>query len=69
MKITRIELKHEADFAVASACVRFEDNDLPEKTIFVKTPKDHARGFGANPDAFLVGCLLPALHLGEKRVF
>ena len=28
-----------------------------------------AQGFGANPDAFLVGCLLPALHLGEKRIF
>jgi hypothetical protein len=28
-----------------------------------------AEGFGANPDAFLVGCLLPALHLGEQRIF
>ncbi len=39
-----------------------------KKSIF-KTPEDHARGFSANPDAFLTGCLLPALHLGEKRVF
>jgi len=69
MKITQIRLTQEDGFAAALARVTFEDNDLPEKTIFIKTPENHARGFGANPDAFLTGCLLPALHLGEKRVF
>jgi hypothetical protein len=69
MKITQIQLEHDAGFATASARVIFEDRDLSEKTVFIKTPKDHARGFDANPDAFLVGCLLPALHLGEKRIF
>ncbi|MCF8090098.1 MAG: hypothetical protein K9K63_10510 [Desulfotignum sp.] len=69
MKITQIQLEKDAGFATASARVIFEDRDLPGKTVFIKTPKDHGRGFGANPDAFLVGCLLPALHLGEKRIF
>jgi hypothetical protein len=67
MKITHIRLTQEDGFAVACAQVTFEDNDLPEKTIFIKTPEAHARGFFANPDAFLTGCLLPALHLGERR--
>jgi hypothetical protein len=68
MKITRIQLIRDAGFAVASARVAFEDRDHPEKQIFIKTPEDHASGFDANPDAFLTGCLLPALHLGEKRI-
>jgi len=69
MKITRIQLTRDAGFAVACARITFEDRDYPDKDIFIKTPEDHAGGFDANPDAFLVGCLLPALHLGEKRIF
>jgi hypothetical protein len=69
MKISQIQLEREPGFAVASAKVSFEEIDRPEKTIFIKTPTTHARGFGASPDAFLTGCLLPALHLGEKRIF
>jgi len=69
MKITDIQLTQDSDFAIASARVSFEQSDHPDKHVYVKTPKAYARGFGANPDAFLVGCLLPALHLGEKRIF
>jgi hypothetical protein len=69
MKISHIQLNREAGFAVASAQVAFENIDFPDKTVFIKTPNAHARGFSASPDAFLAGCLLPALHLGEKRIF
>ncbi len=69
MKITDIKLTQDSDFATASARVDFEQSDQPAKDVYFKTPVAYARGFGANPDAFLVGCLLPALHLGEKRIF
>lgn len=69
MKITHIQLKRDAGFAVARARVSFEDSDRPNQEVFIKTLEDHAQTFNASPDAFLVGCLLPAMHLGEKRIF
>jgi hypothetical protein len=69
MKIIDFNLARDSQFATASARVIFEDCNRPEKTVFIRTPLSFAKGFTANPDAFLVGCLLPALHLGEKRIF
>ena len=69
MKLVDFNLVRDADIVTASVRVIFEDNDLPEKTVFIKTNTAFAGGFDVNPDAFLVGCLLPALHLGEKRLF
>jgi hypothetical protein len=69
MKIIDFNLTREAEFVTASARVIFEDSNRPEQRVYIKTPLLFSRGFEANPDAFLVGCLLPALHLGEKRIF
>jgi len=69
MKLVDFNLTRESEFATASARVIFEDCGRPEQRVYIKTPLSFARGFEANPDAFLVGCLLPALHLGEKRIF
>ncbi len=69
MKLVDFNLVRDADIVTASVRVIFEDNELPEKTVFIKTNSSFADGFDVNPDAFLVGCLLPALHLGEKRLF
>ncbi len=68
MKLIDFNLTRDSDFVTASARVIFEDCPWPEKTLFIKTPLEFASGFWVNPDAFLVGCLLPALHLGEKRI-
>ncbi|MBA3011297.1 MAG: hypothetical protein KKF12_08375 [Proteobacteria bacterium] len=69
MKILDLNLTRESGFVTASARVIFEECARPEKEVYIKTPLQFANGFEANPDAFLVGCLLPALHLGEKRIF
>ncbi len=69
MKILDFNLTQDSEFVTAAARVIFEDCNRPEQTVYIKTPIPFAAGFGANPDAFLVGCLLPALHLGEKRIF
>jgi hypothetical protein len=69
MKIIDFNLTRDSEFVTASARVIFEDCNRPEQTVYMKTPLAFAQGFGANPDAFLVGCLLPGLHLGERRIF
>ncbi|WDP92616.1 MAG: hypothetical protein HUN04_23990 [Desulfobacter sp.] len=69
MKLLDFELAAEAGALTASVHVVFEDSERPDKTLFIRTTTEYAGGFTANPDAFLVGCLLPALHLGEKRIF
>ncbi len=69
MKIIDFNLTRESEFIIAQARVIFEDCGRPEQSVYIKTPLSFADGFGVNPDAFLVGCLLPALHLGEKRIF
>ncbi len=69
MKIIDFNLTRDSEFATASARVIFEDCNRPEQRVYIKTPLSFAPGFDANPDAFLVGCLLPALHLGEKRIY
>ncbi len=72
MKIRHLELNENMEsgqsFVTASARVIFEDCDQPEKTVFIRTPKEQARGFHANGDAFLTGCLVPAIHFREKRI-
>lgn len=68
MKISNFNLAQKDDTAVASALVEFEDGNSPDRQVYIKTPTLYEKGFSANPDAFLVGCLLPALHLGEKRI-
>ncbi|MCG8531710.1 MAG: hypothetical protein MI749_13745, partial [Desulfovibrionales bacterium] len=68
MKIDQFTLDGDGQFLTASARVRFEDAPIGETRVFIKTLEEYGEGFWANPDAFLTGCLPPALHLGEKRI-
>ena len=69
MKISDFKITQDGDDIKASALVQFEECDKGEKEIFIKTPKKYENSFKANPHTFLVGALLPAIHLKEKRVF
>lgn len=69
MKVSNFNITQDGDDIQANALVQFEDCDRAAKEIYIKTDKKYADGFSANPHAFLVGCLLPAIHLGEKRIF
>jgi hypothetical protein len=68
MKISNFNITKDGDDIQANALVQFEGCDMPAKEIYIRTAKKYADGFSANPHAFLVGCLLPAIHLGEKRI-
>jgi len=65
MKISNFSLTREEDNINASALVQFEDGCQPDRQVYIKTPKIYEKDFSANPNAFLVGCLLPAIHLKE----
>jgi hypothetical protein len=52
----------------AEARVTWEETDKPPITLFVETFLELQDTFWVDPNAFLVGCVLPAWHAGERRV-
>ena len=51
------------------ATVQWEDCDRPDHDIFIETEEAFVQDLSLNPHAFLVGCIIPALHFGERRIF
>lgn len=68
MRISNFNLVKDGESIKAKALVSFEDCTQPDKEIFIKTSRTYATWFDVNPHSFLVGCLLPAMHFGEKRI-
>lgn len=68
MRITDIDLTATGQRARVGATVAWEECNQPEKQIFIDTTAAYGNDIEANPQAFLVGCLVPALHFGEKRI-
>ncbi len=68
MKIWDLKCTEKANFIRASARVTWESCNRPEQEIFIETEKMFSSDIIANPHAFLVGCIIPALYFGEKRI-
>ena len=68
MRILNLEKKIMDDLARVSCRVIWEDCDAPEREIYIETQADFADALEPLPDAFLVGTLIPAMHLGEQRI-
>jgi hypothetical protein len=51
-----------------TATVNWEDCDQPAREVFIETEKEFGDDISCNPHAFLVGCIIPAMHFGEKRI-
>jgi len=49
--------------------VIWEDCDRPMQEIYFETSETSGVGLSCNPHAFLVACILPAMHHGERRIF
>jgi len=69
MKIWNLRTIKDEQSTRIAATVDWEDNDRPSREIFIETEKEFSGDISCNPDAFLVGCIVPAIHLGEKRIF
>ena len=68
MIIENLRSEHQHDRARIAATVRWEDSDRPTQEIYFETTEEFAGDLMCNPHAFLVGCVIPAFHHGEKRV-
>lgn len=68
MRIHDIDTIRTADRVRARATVTWESASRSAAEVFIETTREQAEGFAARPGAFLTGCLIPAMHFGEKRV-
>ncbi|MFW6054414.1 MAG: hypothetical protein ACOC9D_00805 [Thermodesulfobacteriota bacterium] len=68
MLIRDIQLTQTENRARVQATVVWEDCDQPQRQLFIETSREFAADLTANPQAFLVGSLIPALHFGERRI-
>lgn len=68
MKLWDLKQSEKENLARISARVTWEDCGQPEREVFIETEKVFASDITANPHAFLVGCIIPALYFGEKRI-
>jgi len=68
MYIRDINLCKGSGVVRAEAHVAWEESDKAPLVLFVETDVQFEDAVWADPNAFVVGCLLPAWHAGEQRV-
>ena len=68
MRISDLKFSQDDQLARTTATVQWEDCDRPECNVYIETEKAFADDLTLNPHAFLVGCLIPAMHFGEQRI-
>jgi len=69
MRISNLKFIHDGNRARVTANVQWEDCDRPGHNIYIETEEAFAKDLSLSPHAFLVGCIIPALHFGERRIF
>ena len=68
MRLSNLQMRKNDGLIRAVATVAFEDCGQPEQEIFIETETAYAEAMFANPHAFAVGCIIPALYFGERRL-
>lgn len=48
---------------------KIPNESLRNRKVYFETDADFGQFLSCNPHAFLVGCIMPAMHHGEKRIF
>jgi hypothetical protein len=69
MRIEDLRSERKGDRARVAATVTWEDCDRPTYELHFETDEAFAEDLSCNPHAFLMGCIVPAMHYGEERVF
>ena len=69
MKIENLRSEKRGDRSRVAATVIWEDCDRPTHEVYFETEEAFAKDLSCNPHSFLIGCIIPAMHYGEKRVF
>lgn len=68
MKLSNLHVRKNDGLTRAVASVTFEDSNQPAQEIFIETETTYAEDIFASPHAFAVGCIIPALYFGERRL-
>lgn len=68
MRLEHLRTITESDVTKACATVTWEDCDRPSREVFIATPAVFGDDLRADPNAFLVAAIMPALRHGERRV-
>jgi len=68
MRIEDLKKESTGPRARISAKVIWEDCGRPPFDLYIETEPEFESALSLNPHAFLVACIMPALHYGEKRV-
>src|SRR5215217_7177069 len=68
MRIENLRTEQNEDRLRHAVTVVWEDCERPRQDVYFEASETFAQGFFLNPDAFLLGCALPAMHHGERRI-
>ena len=68
MRIENVQLLSDSQGSRVQARVIWEDCDQPERLLFIETTKAFAPDLEPSWQAFVVGCLIPAMHFQEQRL-
>lgn len=68
MEIKNFRIEPKGRLTTACATVVWEDSGRKQEDVYFGTTGEFAGDLTAAPEAFLLGCALPAVFLGEKRI-
>ena len=68
MRISAIRRESSAGGERVAADVVWEDCDRPARRIFFEVPPELGDGLSTDPESFAVGCAVPAMSHGERRL-
>ncbi len=68
MRISEPKIVTDEKLVRLVSTVSWEDCDQPEQEVFIETESKYENDISLNPNAFLVGCYVPAMHFKEKRI-
>jgi len=68
MIVENIQKRQQDQLVGVCADVRWETAEAEDREIFIETEAQFYDDVIPNPDAFLVGVLVPAMHFGEQRI-
>lgn len=68
MIISNLRLTEDGKHMRAEASITWEEVDRQPKEIYIETESEFAGDITCHPHAFLLGCFVPAMYLGEKRI-
>lgn len=69
MRIEDLRTESNDGRARVAATVTWENCHRPQHDVYFETDMAFVDDLSCNPDAFMLACIIPAMHYGEKRVY